>query len=702
MAFIIDSQSPLILTKLTAKGREKIAQGNFNYQYWALGDSEVDYREVEGIPQELGGALTILKPKDKNPIFKTYVTKSDCEKLQKLQPADRRVVECCVRNRADLRGFFSGETITTTVDDLKIITDNSKLKNSGSTILSKMNGTTYLDLSTTDFDNGDFLLLKITLPQTTALNKIETEKPVIYLWYKMGKHPTSSIVTLDRKLPDFTFVGADTPVYWYVYQGNDPINTYYATGQTEIFWDSETLEFKPECEITDVSVLNQNNVWNENLAGISGTIKGYTDFGSLDYVGLKEYLGYNKLCPDNDELTLERCEDKLNSEDDTFVKGIGIIHFTNNTTKNEYGEIFYIDNDNGIQLKMYMPTIMWHRRYFGGSGLGDKLGMCFISTGLTQDVVNSEIEYFDLVEDPAYINPDKTPLIVGRVFPNLKIVTIHNEELLAAMSYKSNRNWTLPKLKGKMIFPVNGAGTGVLQKGKTMYMTYVFESNNGVKYQLPQQKYIKFVNDTSIDRDVNFTLEDVNYLPYMRQYEQMSYDGFGFYAHTFKVLIQIVDNSSDRPSSDKWTAIDFTTNNITNITNYSINPINLENQNPEVNNFVLTKSKVATGNLYSLTNFNMAAEECPDLLQFGDERFFFGNMDTFIGACIYKSIFNITIAASDFSKSDNPTWDETKTLHFTEIGIFDEDQELILVAKLSKPIRLIENSITEVEVSLDF
>jgi len=701
MSFINDDNQPLILTKLTAKGRENIAKGNFTYKYWAIGDSEVDYNCVEEIPEALGSALTILRPKDKNPIFKTYVTKSDCEKLQELSAADRRVVECCVRNKAATRGFFTGETVDSTVDDLLIITDQSKLKNSGNTVLSSLNGTTYLDLGTTDFDDGDFLMLKITLPQSTSLNLTETEKPIVYLWYKMTKHPTSTIITLDRKLPDFTFVGADTPVYWYVYPDNDPINTYYATGQTDIFWDSETLEFKPECEVTDVSVLNQNNVWNENHAGINGTMFGFKDYGSLDFVGLKEYLGYNELCPDNSDI-LSDCEDKLNAEDDAFVKGISIIHFTNNTTKNEYGEVFFVDNDNSLELSLLMPTVMWHRRDFGGSGLGDKLGMRFISTGLTQDVKNSEIEYFDLVEDPSYVDSTKTPLVVGRVFPNLKIITIHNEELLAAMSYKSNRNWTLPKLKGKMIFPVNGEGTGVLPRGKTMYMTYVFESENGVKYQLPQQRYIKYVNNTVVDRDVNFTMEDVNYLPYMRQYEQMSYDGFGFYAHRFKVLIQIVDESTDRPTSDGWTAVDFTTNNITNIASYSINPINLENQNSETNTFVLTNSKLDGGSNYSLSAFNMSATECPDLLQFGDERFFYGNMETYIGACIYKSIFNITVAESEFSKSDNPTWDDAKALHFTEIGIFDDDQQLVLVAKISKPIKLVENSVTEVEVSLDF
>jgi hypothetical protein len=45
-------------------------------------------------------------------------------------------------------------------------------------------------------------------------------------------------------------------------------------------------------------------------------------------------------------------------------------------------------------------------------------------------------EYRDLVDQ--YGN------IVGKVFNDLKIFVIEDQELLFAMSYKSNRNWTLP------------------------------------------------------------------------------------------------------------------------------------------------------------------------------------------------------------------------------------------------------------------
>lgn len=698
MSFILEQNGALILSKLTAKGREKLAKGELTFSYWGIGDSEVDYNYVDLLPT--GETLTVLSPKDNNPpTFKSFLAKEDCEKLIPLLPSAKKVVECCVRNEAKERGFFSG----TTVDNMMFILDSSRVRTYGTVNLSQIDGTQYLDLGPIDYEDGDLLLLKISNPYSGELSATETEAPVLYLWYKISKHQISTIATLDRKMPYFSFMNPSVEVNFYIYpnNSNEPILNYYSTGQTEISWNSETLEFLPECDNSDVNVLNMNNVWNEDFPGIQETLEGHTKFGSINYVGLKQYLGYNDLCFGETSTELQVCEDKLLSQSDPFVKGIGIIHFTNNSTKNEYGELFYIDHDEELPLNLYMPTIMWHGRWFGGSMLGDKLGMKFVSSGETKYLDISQLEYYDLVESPDYIYSGRTAMVVGRVFPKLKIVTIHNEELLAAMSYKSNRNFTLPKLKGKMIHPQNGVGFGLLQKEKTLYMTYALEGTNGIKYSLPQQRYIKFVNNTSIDRDIEFALEDVNYLPYMRQKEQAPYDGYGFYAHTFKLLVQIVDNG-ERPDPKNWIAIDYTNNALTSLPTYSINPIAFENQIATTNSFILTPIRYSVGTTYDLTNLEIPTILCPDELQFGDERFFFGNMETNIGACLYKSVFNIKLIANDYTLTDNETWDEESELYFTELGIFDADQELVLLTKFSRPIKLYQNSVSEIEVSMDF
>ena len=43
MAFI-DKKDPVVLNiKLTSKGRELLSEGNLNFKYFAIGDSEIDY-----------------------------------------------------------------------------------------------------------------------------------------------------------------------------------------------------------------------------------------------------------------------------------------------------------------------------------------------------------------------------------------------------------------------------------------------------------------------------------------------------------------------------------------------------------------------------------------------------------------------------------------------------------------------------------
>lgn len=696
MSYIIENKTPLIQTKLTAKGRELLAKGQLDYKYWSIGDSEIDYRWVENIPS---GDQIVLKPKDFQPTHKTYLSKNNCNILFELTPAEKQVVECCINNEAIERGFFSGVT-----DSFAFLTGDTYIVNSGTVLLSQMNGTFNINIGTTDFSDGDYILFQIAKPQTGVLSLNSTQPAILYLWYKIKKQPLSTIIELDRTLPFFSFVpqANNTPVNFVIYKGGESIMEFYGLPTSTPYWDSETLQFISQCDVStgDVRVLNFNAVWNENMAGWDYTKESFEYFGSFEYVGQKEYLDYNKDCVEIVQVI--DCEDKLLSVDDDYVKGIGVIHFTNLHISNEYGEKFHIDHNSGKYFYLYMPTIMWHRRYFaGGTGLGNLIGMNFRSNGDLKTLSGTTIEYYDLVDDPNMTISGET-VVVGRVFPQLKIVAIHDEELLAAMSYKSSRNFTLPKLKGRMILPQGGQYTGVLSRGKTMYMTYVLEADNGLQYFLPHQKYIKFINNTKIDRDIEFSLESVNMLPYMRQYEQGGYDGLGFYAHRFKILCQIVDNSQDRPNPENWIAVNFTTQAITNANGFTVNPKQFEKQDSAVTGFILNKPKYNSGSIYTIQGMNLPEKNCSEELNFGDERFFFGNVKCFIGACVYRSVFKLNIKQADFKATSNPTWEDGESLFFDEVGIYNSNQQLVMISKLSRPVKLKENSQFAIELSMDF
>ena len=100
---------------------------------------------------------------------------------------------------------------------------------------------------------------------------------------------------------------------------------------------------------------------------------------------------------------------------------------------------------------------MWHRRDDVGTASGTTLGMRFTSDTIKKTLsTNNDVEYYDLIEFSGMSVTPTMPLVVGKIFPQLKIVVIDNEELVAAMSYKSNRNFTLPDLSAELITSVNG------------------------------------------------------------------------------------------------------------------------------------------------------------------------------------------------------------------------------------------------------
>ncbi len=326
---------------------------------------------------------------------------------------------------------------------------------------------------------------------------------------------------------------------------------------------------------------------------------------------------------------------------------------------------------------------------------------------------NNDIEYYDLIEYSGMTNSGSTlPYVVGKVFPQLKIVVIDDEELVAAMSYKSNRNFTLPDLSAELITSVSGNCTGVLKAGETLYMSYWLE-NTGTGTTgtttvttpiLPCQRYTVIDNKTSSDKDVQFRLSNLDELPYMRKREDSNYDGYGYFADTFKVLAQVINrDTQNRPTPSEWKVVDFTSTNITGNSGETINPLLFENQNPNTTGFLLT------GNLYTGgTQFNLGEEldmsnaEYYGKMTFGDERLFYGNLRTYISATIYKSLFNINVDGASISSSSNTTYDFGLDRYVSEVGILDNNNNLVLVGKLSRPIRLGNSTNASIELTIDF
>lgn len=713
MSYIIKTTDPFVSIKLTEKGREMLAQGRLNFSSWAIGDSELNYdREqvVDDNPTDvsLSGTSRILRPLDRQPNIKYFITPSGA--LSPFQPLDAstiNVIKAVVNNAATERGFFdhSGSTFTTYSSSTYV--NNAEIINN-----SVLTGGTALPLTmASSLVVGDYILLK--LGNNTFGNAIpyDNADALPNLWYKIQSIGGGAVV-VDRNLPNLSGESATSQVI--VYKGGEIYESMF-TGTTTSYWDSGTLSFNSSINVTchDVPVWNMNNVWCENLAGITGLTtfnyyEDYTKFGSYTYLGQKNpYLEY--LCESTASTLNFNCNGPGFSYPDDVSKSISILHYTNNTISSLYGEFLYIDTTNDKLVKIHIPTLMYHRRGYA-TGSGTSMGMSFVSSGSVQTLGTSEIEYMDLIEDPTMISSATTAQVVGRVFPQLKIVVIHDDEIVSAISYKSNRNWTLPVLAANVVSPSGGTSTGVLDIDETMYLTYILEnqSGSGLTTTLPCQEYIKITNNSSSKKDVAFRISETDLLPYMRKVESAGYDGLGFYATNFKLLYQKVQDPESRPDPAAWKVYDFTTTGLTTNVGETIDPKALENQNPTASGFILDVIKESGSTTFDLISIlNMAPNSDPSMLQFGDERFFYGNLETYIGATIYKTIFDIRVNANQFVETTNPTRSkDTSTnppnIKVSEVGIYDSSNNLVCIGKLSIPIALQAGNTIMLELSMDF
>jgi hypothetical protein len=116
--------------------------------------------------------------------------------------------------------------------------------------------------------------------------------------------------------------------------------------------------------------------------------------------------------------------------------------------------------------------------------------------------------------------------------------------------------------------------------------------------------------------------------------------------------------------------------------------------------FMLTPAKITSTvfsvPLYkygSMTTYDLDYLDYPshlsvddDKLCFGDEEYFFGNVSADIEAIAYSTDLAINLPLNEFNSTSNVTWDRVSPVYITEIGVYDENQNLVGIAKLNNPI----------------
>lgn len=434
MAFI-EKKNPIVLNiKLTSKGRELLSKGQLDFKYYAVGDSEVDYKfnaEVQAVDSEYSAFdSSILQPVDTNPNQISLIPKNvsgDPYNLLTTVPMTAYSVE----NQVESLGFFtnSGNTYITDSNHVKQpdAMVNMSTVHDGGKVLSIIKAPTY-GTSGEEPAVGDILYVKWTISADTTGHTVNKDYPTPNLFYRIDGITGTSLaaglqIEVDRPLPNFsgltlTDVKAGVMIYYneISFTGSSVFNL----SPTD-YIDDAVLSFleNSQCPTVVFPYWNMSIVYSEEIGGVlAGSLK-YTQFKNRKFGSFISYI--QNQAPVN--------------------KKLGVIHYTNSSPANVYGEGFLLKTP-----VLDIPTIMWHNS--STKTLGTKL----TPLGTQQLLAGLNLNYYDLA--------DPEGLVVGKVFPELKLFVIEDQELLYTMEYKSNRSWSLPDYNaGTVLIPT--APTGI-------------------------------------------------------------------------------------------------------------------------------------------------------------------------------------------------------------------------------------------------
>lgn len=717
MGYIVKNTSGLINTQITDTGRKYLSEGNFNIRFFQIGDSEVFYNS--GITISAG---FILEP-SYNAQNSTAYPQSNRENVKYpyfLEGSTGNTfgipfpisTDISLFNYTNMLGFF-----TSAATDTYIVDINQPFS------LSPNYSFNFLDILSGNTIEVDYFQcnLSTTVPQ-------ENQFVSFYFDFQgdctpFGTFPVltfkimsvnNNILTLDRSLPSFNNQCSGI--------GKALL---YASGMTPNFDQLTPQEYfaLPCYTASTVPIWNMNIPWSESLAGVvSSTNEDYTKYGSINYIGTKEYLGYQT---DSGQFFMN--ESGFTSITQTYFvnslgtkifvnpneqKSIAIVSYTNTSINNYYGEKFAVEpfdplNDGqegqARNFKVVLPTLMWHKSKNNVMGQTfyidppnfDELGLCapnYMKSRKDVDFNSPGMRYYHLWDTNP--NADGYPNRVGKVFPDSKLVVFDDDEIIAAMSYKSNRNWTLPSPQINLLAPNLCTGsvdsTGVLADStETLYVTYRFDSPS--ISSLHCNYYNHIVGPTDPSQSMNVTVRFGNEFGFMSTNECNLFN-----ATSMKILVQKVATGT-KPKPESWREIDVTGE----LYQYTIGNGYIEPAGLTGTTFVISLNDYTAATQYNLANYiDIPQINQPDLLNFGDEYYFYGNLVSDIQATIYEMKYAVNLQSGQFTQSSNPTSILTPSKYISEIGLYNDKKELMILSKLQYPV--LRQGIQQFVVKYDF
>lgn len=681
--YLPNEPQTFINIKLTDDGRRLLSLGKLTFNKALLSDREINYAIDRTGSYDIGCCNRILSPKDSAPTFALPINFDGSDAVPITVGSAKQIITAQTQSTGFFTGTTTGNTWAIDFDEYlgsNTIDYSTYVPDGTNNIVVSGGGTNYFP------SPGDLMYTSwmptsasgLTYDSSTLIN---SGTPFNNLWYRvLSSNTGTSVVTLDRDVPNFGASSATNIINTYFYPFNG-VEAYYGSAST-----------------IDTKVWNMNIIRTSSVEGTDSTISGYTAYGSIQYNGTKQYLGFS-----------------------SETRQIGVIHYTNQFSGNTYAEQLVEKT-----VVLDIPNIMWHRNP-GNAGQTTNFGIKL------QDFAGSTI--FDDVSQTTYreLRDGSTDadFVVGRVYHKLKIIVITDPELLTALTYKSNRSYTLPALNvDSSISPNNSCSTvtldssnttGLLESGYTYYVTYITSSepvySSGTSYGYPQAlpcQYIQRIdgNEDSLGNPQYLrAFFNTSFFPYLRNSSGMdSFSGTGWNANKVQLLVNKVDTTLnpdtnfDNIPSDGWRLMSSgTTGNglYTGATgSLTIDPLNLGGFQ-----FIVSQEDWNSGSTYVLDNvFYDNNDVSLNGLNFGSEAFFFGNITTAIMATTFKSIMTVLAPDSNYNTSVNSSFDGLldQDTYLTEIGILNDDNVLVAVGKPTYPIKKNSSRYLAFQLEIDF
>jgi hypothetical protein len=701
MSFLESSNSEFISARITQKGRNSIAKGDFNIEYFQIGDSEFDYNSVFS---SLTGQTThqkVLSPFDKETGIKyPYKINSSVSGTTYGTPIQQSTTDT-IRNVMGPGGYISeyNEFESCTGVSTTIQCETQEIN-----ITSLTGGTSIQVLTGTSFQNCEYIT--VVFDRFCSLTPIVTGK-TSSLVYRI-ESISGNTLNLDRNTPDFTAL----------------------TGQIQVVCNKCEVEYpnevSGECLPSPIDTLEQQNPWTLNIvwdkkptgADVGGTNENLSGYVSNRFVSTKEFLGYTStgqtfenfsggtisgfsaktigtgfLDSFGDLVTVPPKEQRciaivhyselgdLVNDPERFYKYDDYISYKTGTTGNDIAVAFDRDDEeisDTEYFEVYIPFIYYHRN------TGTTYGAIFYMDTTDYYVRSTKSERHELLY--RYLI-DERGNRVGKVFPKNKIIVFDDQELVAVLDYRSNRRFTLGAPKVSAVPSNNTAANSIIPgtSGQTFYVTYMLSKTNGTispLNTLPSNYYVKLSVNNTVDNACQLTYpSDINVKFSGNTFSFLSDSKFlsGLKPERFYILLQeTTDNTDTLPDPAEWKIIDFTTqaggSTLSGLTSTT---------------FTITKAMFTGATFFDLETYmgsNYLLSGTTTDSQFGDEQPFPGSVRLVRATDIEQMDFLINLPSTTFNETQNPTY-VSGNKYITEVSLLNTNKEVLVKGKTSIPVR---------------